>query len=57
MYNNALKRLTSFVTLVMEAVVLNQYSSSLVHISVFFIVAGALIAAAHDLEMDFLSYS
>jgi hypothetical protein len=54
---NALKRLTSLVTLVMEAVVLNQYSSSLVQISVFFIAAGALIAAAHDLEMDFLSYS
>jgi len=54
---NALKRLTSLVTLVMEAVVLNQYSSPLVQISVFFIAAGALIAAAHDLEMDFLSYS
>jgi uncharacterized membrane protein YgcG len=54
---NALKRLTSLVTLVMEAVVLNQYSSSLVQISVFFIAAGALIAAANDLEMDFLSYS
>eukprot|EP00960_Hanusia_phi_P076467 768564-Hanusia_phi.AAC.6 len=54
---NALKRLTSLVTLGMEALVLKQYSSLQVQFAVAMIAGGAVIAALHDLEFAPLSYA
>jgi solute carrier family 35 protein len=54
---NACKRLTSLVTLGMEALVLKRYSSLPIQGTVLLIALGALLAAAHDIEFDLLSYA
>lgn len=53
---NALKRLTSLVTLLAEFLILNKRASREVSMAVLLIAAGAVLAGLHDLEYAPLSY-